>query len=122
VIEGLIHGGTIATIVMITLPNARLDGGKLFPVEAIHFSIYFLILNASIFRHLMGGDCSRLAVGVLALISYPILLGALWLVPFIDPRFNRLTIQMGMIWTCYDSVLMICNVTVFTLACSLFIA
>jgi len=120
--EGLLHGGTIAAAVLLTLPNARLAGGKLFPVEAVHFSIYFLVINVSIFRHLISGNCSKLAVIVLAIISYPLLLGGLWLVTLFDHNFSRLAVQMGMIWTCYDSVLMLCNATVFSLACSLFVA
>lgn len=53
--EGIVHGATIGVVVLMTLPNARLSGGRLFPVEAIHFSIYFLIVSVSIFRHLVSG-------------------------------------------------------------------
>ena len=31
-VEGFVHGATIAVVVIFTLPNARLSGGKLFPV------------------------------------------------------------------------------------------
>ena len=54
-IEGAVHGVSIAMVVIMTLPNARLKGGKLFPVEAIHFSIYFLMSSVSMFRHLVNG-------------------------------------------------------------------
>lgn len=122
VAEGLVHGVTIGVVVLLTLPNARLAGGKLFPVEAIHFSVYFLMVSASILRHLVGGECSRMAVGVLALISYPLLLGAPWLFAVFMRYFSRTAVQMGVLWTCYDTVFMMINVLIFCLASSLFIS
>ena len=55
VLEGFAHGSVIGIVVLMTLPNARLAGGKIFPVEAVHFSIYFLMISVSIFRHLVNG-------------------------------------------------------------------
>jgi hypothetical protein len=86
-LEGLLHGTIIAGTVLLVLPNARLAGGKLFPVQGIHFSIYLLMINASILRHLVNGQCSKWAVLVLALLSYPVLLGVLWLVVLVRPEF-----------------------------------
>ena len=108
-------------MVILTLPNARLAGGKLFPVEALHFSIYFLLLNVSILRHLVSRTCAKAAVFVLAVVSYILLLGSPWLVTLSEDYFMRTAIQMGMIWMSYDSVFMLLNVMVFCLACSLFI-
>ena len=106
---------------MLTLPNARLSGGKIFPVEAIHFSIYLLMLSVSIFRHVINGECKRIYVLVLAGISYPILLGLPWLIVIFRPHFARVSLMMGVIWLSYDSVLMLVNSFIFCLACSLFI-
>ncbi len=121
VIEGLVHGVTIGVVVLLTLPNARLSGGKIFPVEAIHFSIYLLMISVSIFRHLINGECKRIHVLVLGAISYPILLGLPWLVVIFRPHFKRVSLMMGVIWMSYDSVLMLINAFVFCLSCSLFI-
>jgi hypothetical protein len=49
------------------------------------------------------------------------LLGILWLVVLAQPDFYRMAIQMVMIWTCYDTAVMIFNVTAFSMAVSLFI-
>lgn len=62
-----------------------------------------------------------MAVGALALISYPLLLGAPWLVTLFYKYFYRTAVQMGTIWRSYDSVLMIINAFIFCLASSLFI-
>ena len=78
--EGLIHGFTIAIVVVMTLPNARRTGGKLFPVESLHFGIYFLLLNVSIFRHFVSRVCPKLAIFVLAAVSYVIMLGTPWVI------------------------------------------
>ncbi len=115
------HGATIAVVVLMTLPNARLSGGKIFPVEAIHFSIYILMISVSIFRHIINGECKRIHVLVLAAICYPVFLGLPWLIVIFQPQFSRISLMMGVIWTSYDSVLMLINSFVFCLACSLFI-
>jgi len=83
--EGIFHGLTISLVIVLTLPNARLPGGKIFPVEAIHFSIYFLMLNVSVLRHLVYGQCSLTAIGVLAAVSYVLLLGAPWICAVAEP-------------------------------------
>ena len=106
---------------MLTLPNARLPGGKLFPVEALHLSIYFLLLSVSILRHLVYGQCSLTAIGVLASVSYVILLGAPWLLTVGWSPFFRTAVQIGTIWRSYDSVLALLNVIIFCLASSLFV-
>lgn len=121
-LEGAIHGLTIALVVTLTLPNARLAGGKLFPVEALHFSIYFLLLNVSVVRHLVSRGCAKAAVGVLGGASYVLLLGSPWVVTLSQASFLRTAGQMALIWTSYDSILMLLNVVVFCLACSLFIS
>ena len=118
----MLHGITISGSVLLILPNARLAGGKLFPIEGVHFSIYLLMINVSILRHLVNGECSKLAVLILGLLSYPLLLGVLWLVVLARPEFYRMAVQMGMIWTCYDTAVMIGNSTAFSMALSLFIA
>lgn len=122
VAEGLVHGVTIGVVVLLTLPNARLSGGKLFPVEAIHFAIYFSMLSVSIFRHLVSGECSRGAVLVLALISYPLLLGGPWLFTVFISYYYRIAVQMLILWTSYDTVFMTLNIFIFCLSSSLFIS
>jgi hypothetical protein len=107
--------------VLLVLPKARLAKGKLFPIQGVHFSIYLLMINVSVLRHFINGECSKLAVFVLGLLSYPLLLGILWLVVLAQPDFYRMAIQMVMIWTCYDTAVMIFNVTAFSMAVSLFI-
>jgi len=107
--------------VLMTLPNARLSGGKIFPVEAIHFSIYILMISVSIFRHMINGECKKMHVVVLAAVCYPILLGLPWLIVVFRPQFIRMSLMMGVIWLSYDSVLMLVNAFVFCLSCSLFI-
>jgi hypothetical protein len=119
--EGITHGITIAVVVLLTLPNARLPGGKLFPVQALHFSIYFLLVSVSVLRHMVSRHCSHLAVLLLALVSYTLLLGVPWLMALGEGGFRRTAVQMGLIWTTYDSVLMLVNVVIFCLGCSLFI-
>ena len=115
------HGVTIGVVVLMTLPNARLSGGKIFPVEAIHFSIYILMVSVSVFRHIINGECKRIHVLVLAGICYPILLGLPWLIVIFRPQFARVSLMMGVIWLSYDSILMLINPFIFCLACSLFI-
>jgi hypothetical protein len=119
--EGVLHGLTISLVIVLTLPNARLPGGKLFPVEAIHFSIYFLMLNVSVLRHLVYGQCSITAIGVLASVSYVLLLGAPWILTAAWSPFFRMAVQIGTIWRSYDSVLALLNVVIFCLASSLFV-
>jgi hypothetical protein len=85
IIEAVIHGATISIVVLMALPNARFSDGRLFPVESIHYCIYFLLITVSIFRHGIHGECSKAAIGVLSLVSYPILLGILWVLAAISP-------------------------------------
>lgn len=80
------------------------------------------MISVSIFRHFVSGECSKMAVIVLAVISYPLLLGSPWLVTLFFKFFVRTALQMGMIWTSYDSVFMMINAFIFCLACSLFIS
>ena len=60
-------------------------------------------------------------MGVLSLVSYPIMLGILWILAGFDERHYKTAVQMGMIWTVYDSAIMCINAITFSLACSLFI-
>ena len=94
----------------------------LFPVEALHFSIYFLLVSVSIFRHLIHQHCPKAALLVMAVITYTVLFGSPWLIALAVPGFSRTAMQLGMIWTSYDSVFMLGNVLIFCLACSLFIS
>lgn len=122
IIEAIMHGLTISFVVLLTLPNARFSDGRLFPVEALHFSIYFLLITVSIFRHMIYGQCSKFSIFVLAIISYPVLFGALWLMAAFDSAYHKMALQMGRIWTVYDSAFMIINAVTFCLACSLYIS
>ena len=123
IIEAVIHGATISIVTLMALPNARFSDGRLFPVEAIHYCIYFLLITVSIFRHSIHGECSKTAIGVLSLVSYPILLGILWILAAISPDcYYKMAVQMGMVNTVYDSAFMQINAIIFCLACSLYIA
>ena len=84
--------------------------------------MYFLLLTVSIWRHAVSGECSKTATGVLALISYPTMLGLLWVGVGLDARFERVALQLLMVWYSYDSAIMVLNATMFCLACSLFLA
>lgn len=55
IVEAAVHGGTVATVVLLTLQDARFSDGRIFPIEALHFSIFFLLINVSVFRHLIHG-------------------------------------------------------------------
>lgn len=59
---------------------------------------------------------------MLALVSYPILLGILWFLAAFSPAYYKIAVQMGWIWTVYDSAFMCINAMIFSLACSLYIS
>lgn len=76
----------------------------------------------SIFRHAIKGYCSKAAVIALAVPSYIILLGSVWLFVLVDDKFIKIACQMTMLLQSYDSAFMCINAMIFCLACSLFIA
>ena len=94
IIEGIIHGISITVIVMKTLPNARLSAGRIFPIEALHFSIYFLLICISIFRHKIRGHYPIKSILLLTLVSFVVLFGVLWLGSLVDKSYYKLAIQM----------------------------
>jgi hypothetical protein len=62
-----------------------------------------------------------LAVLFLAVISYIILFGLLWILAAFDKSYHKIAVQMGLLWTVYDTALMLFNAFTFCLACSLYI-
>lgn len=105
-----------------TLPNARFNDGRIFPVESIHYCIYFLLITVSIFRHVIQGECSKQAILILSTVSFIILLGILWIFAVFKNEYYKIAQQMYMVYTVYDSAIMQINVIIFSLACSLFIS
>jgi hypothetical protein len=55
------------------------------------------------------------------LACYPIMFGVLWILAAFNDKHYKMAVQMGMIWTVYDSALICLNAITFSLACSLFI-
>ncbi len=60
-------------------------------------------------------------MGLLGGIGIPLMLGAVWLVVAVRPPFIRMAGQMGFLWSCYDSAVMMVNIVVFNMGCSLFV-
>lgn len=58
---------------------------------------------------------------LLAVISYVTLFGLLWILAAFDKSYYKIAVQMGLLWTVYDTAFMQINAVTFCLACSLYI-
>jgi hypothetical protein len=106
---------------LITLPQARLSGGKLLPAEAIHISIFILLVFVSNFRYIFQKNMTKLRLLIITVLTVVLMALSFIISSLINPNALRLNSQFSIVLSNYDSVTMIINTTLFCLAISLFI-
>ena len=60
ILEAIIHGGIIIGAVLLTLPQVRLNDGKLLPVGALHMAVFMLLVAVSNCRYIFQTAITKL--------------------------------------------------------------
>lgn len=121
VVEAMIHGGVIIGAVLLTLPQVRIKNGRLLPVEALHMSVFMLLVAVSTSRYIFQSYITKLRFLFLTLKSVCVFALSLLVTSLVSSDFSRVSTQIFTLFSTYDSCTMLINTLLFCMAISFFI-
>jgi hypothetical protein len=122
ILEAFIHGGIIIGAVLLTLPQVRLNDGRLLPEGALHMSVFILLVIANNIRYLFLQNITKLRFLVLTIKTIFVFSLTLFVASMMSPKFAKgVAYQTLTLFSTYDSCTMIINTFLFCLAVSFFI-
>ena len=120
-VEGLLHGIIIFGAVVLSLPQARGEKGRVLPLACFEMSIFILIILIGMFRHAFDKKITKLTFILVTLITTAIMIVSFVLVGVGHTHFTHAWKAFPIMFGNYDVVTMIINTTIFALGVSLFL-
>ena len=120
-LEAIIHGIAIFFSIYFTLPQVRLKDGRILPIQAFHLAIFIVLISVSNLKKVFNPvfKSKFLIAGTLltyVVISLCVLSGSL-----LNENFKKIGQQFVILFSNYDSLVIMINTTIFCLAVSLFL-
>jgi hypothetical protein len=120
ILESIIHGGLIMGSVLLTLPQVRFGKGKILSSGALHMAVFLLLILISNCRMFFQANISKLRFFLFTIITIIISGISLFIASVIYPNFERISGQILILVSNYDSCTMMINTLFFCLAISFF--
>lgn len=120
IFEAIIHGGIIMGAMLLTLPQVRIQGGRLLPIGALHMSVFLLFIAVGNCRYIFQNSITKLRFLFLTCKTIIVFSFTLLISSYIDPGFSRVSIEIFTILSTYDSCTAIINTLLFCAAISFF--
>ena len=120
-VEAFLHGVIIVLVVYYTLPNVRLDTSKIMPIQAFDMSIFIILILVGSIRNIFSEKAEKLFFVVTTFITYSVITLLVFIISVFSSDFQKVSSQFANLFSTYDSITMIINVTIFCLTLSLFL-
>lgn len=121
IMEAIIHGGVIIGAVLLTLPQVRLQDGKVLPVGALHMAVFILLVAVSNCRYLFQNAITKLRFLFLSCKTIFVFALSVFIASMINNKFAYASQHALTLLSTYDSCTMLINTLFFCVAITFFI-